>query len=90
MHVIHAQAEEAAQHGVSVTPALRLRDRESGKTLLLHGPVEGDALLSAIDLLPPGARRPAESSHPQTCPPAPSATCPGSHRSSRLRRGRPR
>jgi protein-disulfide isomerase len=26
--LIHAQAEEAAQNGVSVTPALRLRDRE--------------------------------------------------------------
>ena len=47
--VIRAQAAEAAQQGIAATPALQLRDRESGKTLLLHGPVEGDALLSAID-----------------------------------------
>ena len=52
--VIRAQAAEAAQQGIAATPALQLRDRESGKTLLLHGPVEGDALLSAIDLLAAG------------------------------------
>nr|HPK33371.1 disulfide bond formation protein DsbA [Ottowia sp.] len=46
----------------------RLQDRQSGKTLLLHGPVEGDALLSAIDLLaasaaaePASKEMPAES-----------------------------
>lgn len=53
--VIRAQAAEAARIGVTATPALQLRDRESGKTLLLHGPVEGDALLSALDLLAAGA-----------------------------------
>ena len=49
--VIRAQVEEAVKNGVSATPALQLRDRETGKALLLHGPVEGDALLSALDLL---------------------------------------
>ena len=49
--LIRAQSASAAQEGIKVTPTLRLQDRQSGKTLLLHGPVEGDALLSAIDLL---------------------------------------
>jgi protein-disulfide isomerase len=49
--LIRAQSASAAQEGINVTPTLRLHDRQSGKTLLLHGPVEGDALLSAIDLL---------------------------------------
>src|SRR3546814_6600177 len=49
--VIRAQAVEAAQKGIAATPALQLRDRESGKPLLLHGPVEGDALLSDIDTI---------------------------------------
>jgi hypothetical protein len=48
---IRAQAAEAEKNGIAATPALQLRDRETGKTLLLHGPVEGDALLSALDLL---------------------------------------
>jgi protein-disulfide isomerase len=52
--VIRAQSLAAAQDGIQATPTLRLQDRESGKTLLLHGPVEGDALLSAIDLLAAG------------------------------------
>jgi protein-disulfide isomerase len=52
--LIRAQSASAAQEGIKVTPTLRLQDRRSGKTLLLHGPVEGDALLSAIDLLAAG------------------------------------
>ena len=64
---------------------LKLRDRESGKTPAA-GSVEGDALLSAIDLLA-GSTTAAEPPIPQTCPPALPVTCPGSHRSSRLRRG---
>lgn len=51
---IRTQVEEAAQQRIAVTPTLRLLDNQSGKTLLLHGPVEGDALLSAIDLLAAG------------------------------------
>ena len=52
--LIRAQSASAAQEGIKVTPTLRLQDRQSGKTLLLHGPVDGDALLSAIDLLAAG------------------------------------
>lgn len=57
---IRAQAEEAAKTGVTATPALFLLDRETGKTLLLHGPVEGDALLSALDLLAAGGHTAAD------------------------------
>jgi len=64
--VIRTQAAEAARNGVTATPAMQLRDRETGKTLLLHGPVEGDALLSALDLLAAGA----EPSHPPDMPAA--------------------
>ncbi|MBS0450097.1 MAG: thioredoxin domain-containing protein [Proteobacteria bacterium] len=52
--LIRSQSASAAQEGIKVTPTLRLQDHQSGKTLLLHGPVEGDALLSAIDLLAAG------------------------------------
>jgi hypothetical protein len=48
---IRAQAEEAVHDGIAATPSLRLVDHQTGKALTLHGPVEGDALLSAIDLL---------------------------------------
>lgn len=51
---IRAQAAAAAKDGIEATPTLRLRDRQTGRTLVLHGPVEGDALLSAIDLLAAG------------------------------------
>lgn len=49
--VIRAQAEEAAQANIAATPTLRMIDNQTGKSLLLPGSVEGDALLSAIDLL---------------------------------------
>ncbi|CAM5581780.1 hypothetical protein RLIN73S_04197 [Rhodanobacter lindaniclasticus] len=49
--IVQVQAAEAAQQGIAATPTLRLKDRDTGKTLVLHGPVEGDALLSALDLL---------------------------------------
>lgn len=49
--VIRTQAAEAAKNGVTATPTLQLRDNRTGKTVLLPGPVEGDALLSACDLL---------------------------------------
>ena len=66
--VIRAQAVEAAEQGIAATPALQLRDRETGKTLLLHGPVEGDALLSAIDLLAAGGTTVAEPAHSADMP----------------------
>lgn len=63
--VIRAQRDDAALHRIAATPTLRLRDNESGKTLLLRGPLAGDALLSAFDLLAagdPAADAPAPSS----------------------------
>lgn len=74
--LIHAQAEEAAKNGVSVTPALRLHDRETGKSLLLNGPVEGDALLSAIDLLSAGGPQAGEFSSSPDMPAAPVGDMP--------------
>lgn len=49
--IIQAQASEGSREGVTATPTLKLRDNKSGRTLILSGPVEGDALLSALDLL---------------------------------------
>lgn len=49
--IIQAQANEGSREGVTATPTLKLRDNRSGQTLVLPGPVEGDALLSALDLL---------------------------------------
>lgn len=49
--LIRAQAEEAMKGGVSATPSLRLHDRQTGHAILLQGPIEGDALLSAMDML---------------------------------------
>jgi protein-disulfide isomerase len=49
--VIRTEAEEAARDEITATPTLRLLDHQTGKMMVLHGPVEGDALLSAIDLL---------------------------------------
>lgn len=66
--VIRAQAVEAAEQGISATPALQLRDRGTGRTLLLNGPVEGDALLSAIDLLAAGGTTVAEPAHSEDMP----------------------
>lgn len=52
---IRQQAEEAMKGGVTATPSLRLLDRETGRSILLQGPIEGDALLSAMDMLAAGA-----------------------------------
>jgi flagellar hook-length control protein FliK len=51
---IRAQAAEATNSGVTATPSLRLHDRQTGKAILLQGPIEGDALLSAMDMLAAG------------------------------------
>jgi len=48
---IRTQTAEATNSGVTATPSLRLRDRQTGKAILLQGPIEGDALLSAMDML---------------------------------------
>lgn len=49
--IVRAQADEALRSGITATPTVRLEDSLTGKSLLLHGPVEGDALLSALDLV---------------------------------------
>ncbi len=51
MWPIRAQAAEATESGVTATPSLRLLDRQTGQVILLQGPIEGDALLSAMDML---------------------------------------
>ena len=51
---IRTQTAEATSSGVTATPSLRLHDRETGKAILLQGPIEGDALLSAMDMLAAG------------------------------------
>jgi len=48
---VRTQVEEAAQAGIAATPTLRVIDNQTGKSLLLPGSVEGDILLSALDLL---------------------------------------
>jgi protein-disulfide isomerase len=52
--LIRAQAAEATKGGVTATPSLRLFDRQTGQAILLQGPLEGDALLSAMDMLAAG------------------------------------
>ncbi|HBP0596747.1 TPA: DsbA family protein [Pseudomonas aeruginosa] len=49
--IVRAQADEALRSGINATPTVRLEDSLTGRSLLLHGPVEGDALLSALDLV---------------------------------------
>lgn len=51
---IRTQTAEATNSGVTATPSLRLHDRETGKAILLQGPIKGDALLSAMDMLAAG------------------------------------
>lgn len=48
---IRAQAAEATKSGVTATPSVRLHDRQTGQAILLQGPIEGDSLLSAMDML---------------------------------------
>jgi len=51
---IRVQSSEATKSGVTATPSLRLLDRQTGQAILLQGPIEGDALLSAMDMLAAG------------------------------------
>lgn len=48
---VRNQADQARKDGLEATPSLRLVDRESDRSMTLTGPVMGDALLSALDLL---------------------------------------
>ncbi|MBB4133371.1 DsbA family protein [Xanthomonas sp. 3075] len=49
--IVQRQVEAARQAGFSETPLLRLEDKRSVKSMVLTGAIDGDALLSAIDLL---------------------------------------
>jgi len=49
--IVQAQADGAAGNGIAATPTLQLRDERTGQSLWLQGPIAGDALLSATDLL---------------------------------------
>jgi protein-disulfide isomerase len=49
--LVSAQVQEARQAGVDATPTLRLIDHASDRSMMLTGPVVGDALLSAFDWL---------------------------------------
>lgn len=49
--IVQAQADGAAGNGIAATPTLHLRDERTGQSLWLQGPIPGDALLSAMDLL---------------------------------------
>ena len=49
--LVRAKAAEATPSSVTATPSLRLLDRQTGQAILLQGPIEGDALLSAMDML---------------------------------------
>lgn len=49
--VVRTQAQQAADEGIDATPTVKLYDRKTGKSLHLSGPVDGDALLSALDLI---------------------------------------
>ncbi|MCP1107766.1 thioredoxin domain-containing protein [Serratia nevei] len=49
--LVRAQADEAAEAGITATPTLRLHDRETGRTLTIEGAVDGSVLLSALDWL---------------------------------------
>lgn len=48
---IQHQAITASRDGVHATPTLRMVDRRTGRAVMLPGPADGDALLSAIDLV---------------------------------------
>ncbi|KCB22374.1 DsbA family protein [Pseudomonas aeruginosa] len=55
--IVRAQADEALRSGINATPTVRLEDSLTGGSLLLHGPIDGDALLSALDLVASDASR---------------------------------
>ena len=59
---VATQKAEAAQNGLNAIPSLRLIDNHTRHTVILQGPIEPDALLSAVDLLsaPDIAEMPAD------------------------------
>lgn len=51
MNIVQTQAQEAMASGISATPTLRLVNNETNANMVLTGPMSGDELLSALDLL---------------------------------------
>lgn len=49
--IVQAHIAAAAQEGITATPTLKLVERMSGKFIVLRGPTDGDALVSAMDFL---------------------------------------
>jgi len=54
--VVQAQSAAASHAGIDATPTMKLIDHSSGKTIVLEGAIDGDALLSAIDWLADASR----------------------------------
>ncbi|KVD85176.1 disulfide bond formation protein DsbA [Burkholderia sp. ABCPW 14] len=75
VRTVQTQAEAARRAGVEATPTVKLVDRSSGKTLVLEGAIEGDALLSAMDWLANASRA---SAPPTSAPISPQKHISGS------------
>lgn len=50
-HAVQAESDAASRAGIDATPTAKLVYQPSGKSIVLAGAVDGDALLSAMDLL---------------------------------------
>lgn len=74
--IVRTQADNATHSGITATPTVRLADRRTGKAVLLHGPVEGDALLSALDLIASDGAEGAITAEATEMPAAPSGDMP--------------
>ncbi|UBT80423.1 thioredoxin domain-containing protein [Pseudomonas amygdali] len=48
---VRQQADQARNDGLNATPSIRLIDQATDRSMVLTGPVVGDALLSALDYL---------------------------------------
>ncbi|WP_439869984.1 DsbA family protein [Pseudomonas syringae] len=46
-----SQAHKASQDGITATPTLVIKDKQSGRSITLQGAPDGDVLLSAMDWL---------------------------------------
>ncbi|EPM83781.1 DSBA oxidoreductase, partial [Pseudomonas syringae pv. actinidiae ICMP 18886] len=46
-----SQAHKASQDGITATPTLVIKDKQSGRSIKLQGAPDGDVLLSAMDWL---------------------------------------
>ena len=48
---VQTESELASRAGIEATPTVKVLDRQSGRSIVLAGAVDGDALLSAMDAL---------------------------------------